>query len=73
VALSIHQLMVMRSLLAQGWPSSMVDILLRRCALEEEGWQELLALGWLEEKEGRWFLTKAGKRGYKRESKGRYF
>lgn len=72
LGLSIYHLMTMRSLISQGWPSSMVDILLRRCALDEKGWQELQELGYLEEKDGKWWLTPEGKRVYKQERKRRH-
>lgn len=72
--LTNFQLMGMRSLLAQGWPVSLLFHLLNRCSLDHASWQELVNQGWVEVRaDNRYWLTKEGQRIYKQESKGKWF
>ena len=72
--LDIYQLMTMRSLLSQGWPASMVGILLERCSLNQAGWDALLKEGWVElDKENKYQLSCEGKKQYKTQKKGKWF
>ena len=66
-------LMLMRSILNQGWPAELLDILLRRCSAEQTAWQDLVVAGWVYRREQRWELTKEGKRAYNRRPKHLYF
>ena len=65
--------MAMRSLLAQGWPLALLDILLERCSLDLQGWQALGQQGWIEERDNKVWLTASGKREYKKQKVGKYF
>ena len=79
IELSVHQLMVLRSLLKGGWPATPLvgGYLLTRNGLDEAGWNQLLENGLVgllkEGKEERWVLTKLGRSEYKKQSQGRYF
>lgn len=72
--LTVHQLMAMRSLLPHGWPSSMADILLRRCGLGQPDWDMLVDHRLvLLDKEDRYQMSKSGKRLYQKLKKSKYF
>lgn len=71
--LTVNQLMALRSLLAQGWPSSLLEILLNRCSLEMDNWQEMVNEGWVVVEDNKFRLSNEGKRVYNTEKRGKYF
>lgn len=70
---NIHQLMMLRSLLRNGWPCELLEYLPRRCGASQADWDVLVEAGLVEQAAGRWQLTKEGKRAYRRGSVGKYF
>lgn len=71
--LSIHQLMMLRSLLAKGWEASLIDYVPRRCGAKEGEWEALVDAGLVEEKDNWFRLTKLGKQEYRRQKVGKWF
>lgn len=71
--LNVNQLMMLRSLLQKGWPAELLEYLPRRCGASPADWDALTAAGLVEEAAGRWQLTTAGKKTYKRAAAGRWF
>ena len=62
-------LMLLRSLISQGWPCEMLDILLRRCGAEQGTWDALEKAGLVEVARSRWCITATGKRWYNKRPK----
>lgn len=75
--LSIHQLMVLRTLISSGWPPELLDKLLSRCGCSEEEWQQMVDLNyvalWQNTSGPRYGQTSRGETEYKRQSKGKWF
>ena len=69
---STAQLCVLRSL-KKGWSGELLDYLLSRNGAAWEEWLALRGAGLIEMQDGRWVLTKLGRRTYNRESVGRMF
>lgn len=72
--LSTAQLCLLRSLLKAGSPADLIGIYLNRCGATEQEWQSLISEKLVEtDREGRYWLSKEGKRTYKKAKVGRYF
>jgi hypothetical protein len=67
------QLMMMRSLVSQGWPVDLIEHLPSRCGAADGEWQALADAGLIEDANGRFRLTDKGRQAYKRARVGRYF
>lgn len=73
ITLTRTQLILARSL-KQGWPATLLSYCLSRAGAEQADWDGLAAAGLVELRaDGRWWLTKAGKRQYNRDKQGCYF
>lgn len=72
--LTTSQLCLLRSLLKQGCPDSLVGNFLLRCGTSLEEWKAIGDAGLVQrDKGGRWSITEVGKKTYRVVRKGRYF
>ena len=71
--LTTPQLIMLRSLKAKGWSSELACWCWQRAGGSEAEFEALAAAGLIEECDGRWQLTAAGKKEYRRQSQNRWF
>lgn len=72
--LNIHQLMLLRGMMPQGWPPDLVHIHVVRCGATQEEWEELLREELIgPDENGRLWMTKQGKKEYEKQRQGQYF
>ncbi len=67
------QLIMLRSLVAKGWPDDLIRYIWERAGGTEAEWLALADAGLVLQRDARWELTQTGKREFHRQSVGRYF
>ena len=71
--LTTPQLIMLRSLKTKGWSSELASWCWSRAGGSEAEFGALAAAGLIGELNGRWQLTAAGKKEYRRQSQNRWF
>ena len=71
--LTTPQLIILRSLRKKGWSAELACWCWSRAGGSKAEFAAMHLAGLIEERDGRWHLTAAGKKEFKRQAQGRWF